>query len=255
MRIPSGVSRWVILHILYRVISEIKLTRKDILYLILFIAGPISSGVLVGSRMFSTYLPVGDDPGNWLKRALAFAGVTDPLWEETLLSYPPIFPLLTYVLGLLAGDIVTGLKIAAVLALMLIPLTTGFLAYSLTRRKEAAIIASFLSALLPSNYEMIWWGAYPNLLALAIIPIAIHYLLKIICYDLSRRTVVVFIITSAVISLTHHLTSATYATTLIASAMLLFFILKIREPRIYTLIFTSLIFQLAYLTYLLQTYY
>jgi len=232
-----------------------RITWVDAIHIALFLLGPAVAAILITPKMLDTYLPVGDDPGNWLKRAYAFAGVNEPLWEESVLSYPPAFPFLTFIFGALVGDMVNGLKLASMIALILQPITTGLLVYSITRRRAAAIIASFLTALTPTNYEMFWWGAYPNLLALALLPIAILYLLKVLYYDITIKNAFLFLVFSSLIALTHHLTSVTYAATLILATLLLLVYLRFREPLVYAILLAALLPQLAYTAYLLRNFY
>jgi hypothetical protein len=77
---------------IYLLIHTVRsLSVRDWIYIALFLSGPAVSGALIGAKMFTEYLPPGDDPGNWLKRINAFLGNTYPLWSENLASYPPLF--------------------------------------------------------------------------------------------------------------------------------------------------------------------
>ncbi|MEM0505891.1 MAG: hypothetical protein QXW58_01345 [Thermosphaera sp.] len=217
--------------------------------------GPLTSSALIAVKMMQTPLPVGDDPGNWLKRAEAFSGKLGPLWEETLISYPPVFPLLTSTLSVIFNDAVTGLKAAAITSFFLLPVTTSLLVYSITNNKTSAVLSSILMAFSPASYEMMWWGAYPNILALAIFPLTIHYMIKIYNYDLSIRTITYFLALGAILTLTHHLTASVYLALLITTMALHYTFVRKRNYMVYIPTLASLIISAAYIAYLTSTFY
>jgi hypothetical protein len=126
---------------------------KDWIFIILFLLGPVISGVFVGVKMFTNYLPTGDDPGNWLKRINAFLGNTYPLWNEELLSYPPLFHMVGAFLTLFSGDSVVAMKVSALLSLMLIPITSGWFAYKISRSRQVSVTTSLVVSFLPMHYE------------------------------------------------------------------------------------------------------
>jgi len=126
--------------------------------------------IIVGERMFSVTLPPGDDPGNWLKRIHAIAGVTLPLWDETPWSYPPLFFFLSYLTTFIVGDSLLAMKLVATVIFSLIPISMYLFAYQVSGSYLVSVSTAVISDFWPSNYEMIWWGGYPNLLALVVMP-------------------------------------------------------------------------------------
>jgi len=120
------------------------LSIKGWIYVILFLLGPVISGALIGVKMFTNYLPTGDDPGNWLKRINAFLGNTYTLWNEGLVSYPPLFHMVGAFLTLFSGDPVVAMKVSALLSLMLIPITSGWFAYKISGSRQLSVITSLV---------------------------------------------------------------------------------------------------------------
>lgn len=207
----KSLREWIearIYQFLYHVRS---MTIRDWVFLALFLSGPIASGVLIGVKMFSSYLPTGDDPGNWLKRINAFLGNTYPLWSENLLTYPPLFHAVAALISLICGDPVIGMKILAVIVFALIPVTSGLLVYKISNNKHTAIVASLIVSFLPMHYEMIWWGAYPNLLGMAMLPIGVYCIVRILQGNSSNRDLMYLIVSSLLIAFTHHITAVVFA--------------------------------------------
>lgn len=190
----------------------VKLLRKNFYT---FTAVALSAFVfaMVWSQMGSNVFPPGDDPGNWLKRVNALAGKTYPLWDESILSYPPFFFVICHAISTILGDSLVALKLAAALAFSAIPLTT----YTLSRKMAGSPMAGLASALIvaffPAHYEMLWWGAYPNLLAVALMPIALLALFE--AQGGSLRYLCLAIIFGALLLTAHHLTFIVYVASLV----------------------------------------
>ncbi|MEM2704482.1 MAG: DUF6541 family protein, partial [Candidatus Bathyarchaeia archaeon] len=224
------------------------------MFIVLFLIGPISSVILVGMKMFSTYLPVGDDPGNWLKRINAFGGNTTPLWNENLLSYPPLFHLLGVIISFIIGDSVTGLKISALIVFFLIPISTGWLIYKISNSKEAVVIGSFLASFLPMHYEMIWWGAYPNLLGFALLPFAIYSLIRALDSGTTIRNIVYMILATLLLTMTHHITSVTFAG-IIGIVCIVLILIRYLSLRFLITAISSILIVVSYLAFLIKSGY
>ena len=203
---------------------------RDWIYLVVFLIGPIISGTLIGVKMFSNYLPAGDDPGNWLKRINAFLGNTYPLWNENLLTYPPLFHAIGAVVSLICGDSVIGMKVLATLIFVLIPVVSGWFVYRISGNKHTAIAASLIISFLPMHYEMIWWGAYPNLLGMMLLPIGIYRIIRILQGWSSNKDLAYLVLFSLIIALTHHITAVVFAAILAITCVVLlaFRILSVR---------------------------
>ena len=231
------------------------MSLREIILVALFLTGPVAAGVLIGAGFASTYFPVGDDPGNWLKRINAFLGNQYPLWEENLLSYPPLLYLVGAGFSIMLGDSVLGLKAAAILAFILVPVTTGLLIYKVTDKAIPAILGSLAMSFAPSLYEMIWWGAYSNILALAILPAAVYYLLKILQLNMAKRNILLFTTLTLLLVFTHHLTAIIYATMLILLLIIFFFVARIRYLLIYIPILSALLLTVGYVSYLMVSFY
>jgi hypothetical protein len=227
---------------------------KGWIYVILFLSGPIISGVFVGVKMFTNYLPTGDDPGNWLKRINAFFGDTYPLWGEGLLSYPPLFHMIGAFLTLFSGDTVMAMKVSALLALMSIPITSGWFAYKISGNRQASAITSLIVSFLPMHYEMIWWGAYPNLLGATFLPIGVYATIRAIEEHYDIKNLVNLVLFTSLITLTHHMTAIVFAGIFLISLIILLF-LRVFTFRIWAASMLSLTIIIAYTAYLVRSGY
>jgi len=172
---------------------------------------------MVWFQMSGNVFPPGDDPGNWLKRVNAVAGRTYPLWDETVFTYPPLFFIVCHVISTILGDSLAALKLAAALVFSTIPLATFLLARGVAGSYVVGLAAAGMAALFPAYFEMLWWGAYPNLLALALMPIALLALLK--AQEGSFRYLCLAMVFGALLLITHHLTSLVYVATLIMALL------------------------------------
>jgi len=172
----------------------------------------IISFVTVWLQMTSNVFPPGDDPGNWLKRVNALAGTTYPLWDETVFTYPPLFFAVTYIISLLLGSRLAALKLVAALVFSSIPFATFLFARRATRSSAVGLATAWIMTFFPGQFEMLWWGAYPNLLAISIMSIALLTLL--LAQEGSPRNLVLAVIFGSLVLFTHHLTSLVYLSTL-----------------------------------------
>jgi len=230
------------------------LSIKGWIYVILFLLGPVISGALIGVKMFTNYLPTGDDPGNWLKRINAFLGNTYPLWNEGLVSYPPLFHMAGAFLTLFSGDPVVAMKVSALLSLMLIPITSGWFAYKISGSRQLSVITSLVVSFLPMHYEMIWWGAYPNLLGIALLPIGVYAINKVIEGHYYIKNLAGHATITLFITLTHHLTAIVFAGILVIS-IIIFLCLRVFSLRAILANILSLTIIIAYTAYLIKSGY
>jgi len=234
--------------------TVVNLRFRDWIYLALFLLGPVVSGALIGVKIFAEYLPPGDDPGNWLKRINAFLGNTYPLWNEGLVSYPPLFHMVAAFLTLFSGDSVMAMKISALLSFMLIPITSGCFAYKISGSRQVSVITSLVVSSLPMHYEMIWWGAYPNLLGIALLPIGVYAIIRVIEGYYYFKSFAGLVLITCLITLTHHLTAIVFAGILVISIIILLylraFFFRIRLANI-----LSLTIIIAYTAYLIRSGY
>jgi len=227
---------------------------KDWIFTILFLLGPVISGVFVGVKMFTNYLPTGDDPGNWLKRINAFLGNTYPLWNEGPLSYPPLFHMVGAFLTLFSGDSVVAMKVSALLSLMLIPITSGWFAYKISRSRQVSVITSLVVSFLPMHYEMLWWGAYPNLLGIALLPIGVYAVIRVIEEHYYVKNLASLVIITCLITLTHHMTAIVFAGILVIYIIILLY-LRVFSFRAGLANILSLTIIIAYTAYLIKSGY
>jgi len=172
----------------------------------------VLSFLIVWSQMASNYFPPGDDPGNWLKRVNALTGKTYPLWDENIFTYPPFFFAVCHIVSLVLGCRLTALKIVAALAFASTPFTTFVFVKKTTGSSVVGLAAAWIIAFFPGQLEMLWWGAYPNLFALAIMPIALLALLQ--AQEGNLWHVCLVLVLSFLVIVTHHLTSLVYLSVL-----------------------------------------
>jgi hypothetical protein len=224
------------------------------IYIALFLIGPAIAGFLVGVKMFANYLPPGDDPGNWLKRINAFLGNTYPLWGENLASYPPLFHALGALISILVGDSVFAMKILAILSFVLIPITSGWFVYKITDNKQASIVASLVSSFLPMQYEMIWWGAYPNILGMALLPIGVYSITRVLEGESSMRNLSNLVLITLLITLTHHMTAVVFAG-ILAIVIIVLLALRLLSLRFGIIALISLNIIISYLAHLVSSGY
>jgi hypothetical protein len=167
---------------------------------------------LISSFLVTRALPWWMDGGDWLKRVNAMLGNTYPMWNQSTLQYPPLF--LVFVTALSGFGEIAALEIAAIVAFALIPLMTYLLVTELLHDRVSGLASAWLAAFTPVWLEMFGWGGYPDLLGLAFLPLAF---LGIFRYHRkhSSRNLMVLILTSAIIPITHHLTFLTFVGVLV----------------------------------------
>lgn len=112
-------------------------------------------------------VPLGIDGGVWLASATELLGRG---FRPGL--YPPVVPLLAYALSGVFGPFM-GLSVLAVLAGVAPGLALGMFARRLASPLWVQIAAAFLVSVAGMTAEAVYWGGYPQLLALALFPLAL----------------------------------------------------------------------------------
>jgi len=158
-------------------------------------------------------LPWWSDGGNWLKHMHAILGDTRPMWNEGTYQYPPLYFLLLAATSLLLGNEVLALKLTAIFAFCLRPATTYILAKKIFGGRLPALAAAWLASMPPFAVEMLGWGGYPNLLGLAILPVAFCSVLSLTEKAIFKNVFSTLTLALTVV-LTHHLTFLVFLGTL-----------------------------------------
>lgn len=181
---------------------------------LLLLGSALLPGAIVSLYLFPRALPWWLDGGNWLKHMHAILGNTYPMWNEGTWQYPPVFfVILTGLSGLLTDQIL-ALKVGAVLVFSLRPITTYVLARELFQDRFGALAAAWLAGFTPIFIEMMGWGGYPNLLAVSLLPLAFYGIVRY-SRNPSVRSLVMLVLSSALIPVSHHLTFLVFVGSLI----------------------------------------
>jgi len=155
---------------------------------------------IIWSQMSSSVFPPGDDIVDWSKRV-----------------NQPLFFIICQVISTVLGDSLLALKLAAALAFSAIPLTTYMLSKKVAGSPIAGLAAALIVASFPGHHKMLWWGAYPTLLGLALIPVALLALLE--AQRGNHRYLCLAIILGALLLTAHHLTFMVYLAILIIATL------------------------------------
>jgi hypothetical protein len=154
-------------------------------------------------------IPPGGDPGEWLTTSYAYAGLPYPSWIIPG-QYPPLlFPLLGLLVRI-GGGPAEGARLYLGLIPVLVGFSTYYLARSLLRSPIMALLAEGLVLFNPSFMQFYYFGAYPNLLGLVFMNLALAFLIR---YVRSRSGTQLFLFWAfaAATILTHSLVGAMMA--------------------------------------------
>ncbi|MEM2261910.1 MAG: hypothetical protein QXK24_05610 [Ignisphaera sp.] len=185
--------------------------RNSVYFYALLFSPSIINAVVYTTVFASNPFPPIDDPAIWLKNAYALLGNTYPLWDQTVLQYPPFFNMVLAALILLTNNPLLALKLLGIALFSLLPLSAYPLAKYVTGKRVAGIYSVWLMAFHPIFAEMYGWGGYPNILAQALLLLALYFMLKTLNHG--RRLDAIFASGSSILLvITHHLTTITYAT-------------------------------------------
>ncbi|MBS7605904.1 glycosyltransferase family 39 protein [Candidatus Bathyarchaeota archaeon] len=184
--------------------------KDTLIHFILLLAPCMINGAVYAATFASNPFPPIDDPAIWLKNAYALLGNTYPLWDQTVLQYPPFFNLILAALILLTNSPLLVLKSLGIVLISLLPLSIYPLVKYITGKRFAGIFAAWLLAFHPIFAEMYGWGGYPNILAIAFLLLALYFMLRSLNHC-KRTDIVLTSVLSTLVVVTHHLTTIVYA--------------------------------------------
>jgi hypothetical protein len=167
-------------------------------------------------------IPPGTDPGHWITTSKAFVGLAHPAGDFTLqpLLYPPLtFPFLGVVL-LATGSPITTAWVFGGLLMVLYGLTVIHLARRFLAVGPIQVLFVGLAILNGTTLQILFWGGYPNFLALAMLNEALVFLLAF-SRTRSSRDALLFYGIVALIYLTHDLTFDVAVGTLVLAGVFL----------------------------------
>lgn len=184
------------------------------------IAAPtLVNGSLYTSIFGPNPFPPMDDPAIRLKEAYALLGNTYPLWNQTPLQYPPLFNAILALLIAATSNPLSSVKFLGILLVSVMNLSIYPLVKYVTGKTTSAVVAVWLLAFHPIFSEMYGWGGYANLLAQALLLFGIYYLLRTLREGTWVNCAYATLI-SALIILTHHLTTIVYSAVCMAVLVL-----------------------------------
>ncbi|MGD0588039.1 MAG: hypothetical protein ABSA63_04520 [Thermoplasmata archaeon] len=134
----------------------------------------ISAGISLAISFVLQSQPIaaGGDPGTWLATAYGFFHANHPS-QSIPLAYPPVlFPLLGVTMYLTGGPVAAAQVFAPVLYFF-VGLSIFFLASQMLRSRLVALTVTAVVLIDPQLIEMLFWGAYPNLLGFVFLYVAL----------------------------------------------------------------------------------
>jgi hypothetical protein len=171
------------------------------------IAATIS--VALAIELLSSPIPAGGDPGTWLSTSYAYIGQAYPS-QVFPLAYPPVlFPLLGLAV-LIAGGPTGGAFLFAPVLYFVVGLSIFAIASQMMRSRLVALVVMTFIMLDPQLLQMVFWGAYPNLLGFVLMNLSFVGLLLMGKGQISRGAAV-FWTFAALTVLTHSLTALVLA--------------------------------------------
>ncbi len=183
----------------------------------------ISAGIslAISAVLQSNPIAAGGDPGTWLATAYGFFNPNHP--SQTIpLAYPPVlFPLLGATMYLTGGPVAAAQVFAPVLYFF-VGLSIFFLATQMLRSRLVALAVTGVVMIDPQMIEMLFWGAYPNLLGFVFLYVALGGLVMMGRGTVSRGAFVFWIFGMLTV-LTHSLAG-------ILLAAVTFFVLLLSWP-------------------------
>ncbi|MEM2704485.1 MAG: hypothetical protein QXR45_15160 [Candidatus Bathyarchaeia archaeon] len=188
--------------------------KSFIIHLLVFSFLFLAAFCIVWSFFSSRALPWWVDGGLWLKYANGILGVDWPMWQESPLNYPPLFPSLLTFMIITTSNPVFSVKLLAAVVFALRSSIAYISSWMIFKSKMAALASSIIFLVLPLHVEILGWGGYPNLLALSLMMLAFASLISWI-RDGSIKNMILVVILSALIALGHNLSFLVYFTALI----------------------------------------
>ena len=177
---------------------------------LIFVACLIPTWSFLGQRM----LPWWTDGGMWLKYAYGLLSYNTPFWGEPPTVYPPLFTSLLAFTLLLLNDPALSIKILAALVFSLRPLVAYYSSLLIFKSRITALATAISFIFPPIHVEMLGWGGYPNLLALSLIMLSFSLLVEWLRGKTSKPKIVILLLTSSLIAITHNLSLLVFLTSL-----------------------------------------
>lgn len=138
--------------------------------LALLVSAAIAAGVAL--EFVSTAIPPGGDPGNWVATSYIYIGHRYPS-QLVPLGYPPLlFPILGLFV-LVGGGAAQGVDLFVPVLLVALGLSTAWLSKTVLKSRVLALGVTAIFMAYPSTLSMVFWGAYPNLLAFVFTNVAL----------------------------------------------------------------------------------
>jgi hypothetical protein len=148
-------------------------------------------------------IPPGGDPGTWISTGIGYLGGNHPS-QVVPLAYPPVlFPMLGG-LVLLTGSPITAAQVFVPLLYFSVGLSVYYLATQVLRSRLVALGVMGFVMIDPQLLQMIFWGAYPNLLAFVFLDLALAGLVRL-AQGATSQGAFMFWVFGALTVLTHSL--------------------------------------------------
>jgi hypothetical protein len=187
------------------------------------IAAAVSIGLAF--ELLQTTIPAGGDPGTWLSTSYVYIGRPFPS-QVYPFAYPPVmFPLLGIAV-VVAGGPIGGVQLFAPTLYFVVALTTFYLATQMLRSRLVALVVMSFIILDPQLLQMVFWGAYPNLMGFVFMNLSLVGLLCMGKGSLSKGALM-FWVCGALTVLTHSLTGL-----VLAGYVFFFLLLTWAAPRL-----------------------
>ncbi|MGB7124744.1 MAG: hypothetical protein WBE40_07845 [Thermoplasmata archaeon] len=190
-------------------------------YLALGLLLVVVSVVIVELAYGMAPVPPGVDSGDWVQRSFAWVGLAHPPVDAVgspFLYNPGIFPLLG-VAVLLTGSPLTADFVFGGALLFAFGLTTVHVARRYLVHGTFQLLFVGLMVLNGTTLSILFWGGYPNFLAFVLFNEAL-VLLLLFLRTRTLRDGLLFYGVASLIYLTHDLTFAVFAATVVVSAFL-----------------------------------
>ena len=199
-----------------RIVGPLSTPERLSWILAILICATISAGI--SYVMQSNPVVPGGDPGTWFATAYAFFNPNHPS-QSVPLAYPPVlFPLLG-VTARLAGGPVAGAQVFAPVLYFVVGLSIFYLATRMLRSRLVALTVTSFVVLDPQLIQMLFWGAYPNLLGFVFLFMALAGIV-VMGQGAVSRGALMFWIFALLAVLTHSLTGLLLAGTMVMVLLL-----------------------------------
>jgi hypothetical protein len=182
----------------------------------------VATAVIAVELAYQRYpLPPGVDPGDWIQRSYAWVGLpaVTPDAVGSPYLYPPVmFPILGTTVRVAGSPEMAGFVFGGLL-ITLYGLSCIHLARRYLRTGPGQLLVVGLAVWNGTTLQMLFWGGYPNLLALAFANEALVFFLAFV-RTRSTVTGVAFWGIASVVYLTHSLTFVLLGVTVVGAGIL-----------------------------------